>query len=130
MTWMGIWVITYKIRNYVFAGKEGAAPFPPSKDATALEKDISPDVQGIKVDAEKKLESWGKPMGLPSPKRPSSPAKKHSSSARKKTAPSSSSVPPVYMDLGRTFLVFIKLRQKCQQFELTRFLMNRDSGYL
>ena len=100
----------------IFAGTECAAPFPPSKDATAPEKGISPDVHGIKVDAEKKLESWGKPMGLPSPKRPSSPAKKHSSSAGKKTASSSSSsVPPVYMDLGWIFLVFIELGQQISE---------------
>ena len=86
----------------------GIPPSPIAKDAPVPERDISPDVQGIKVDAEKKLESWGKPMGLPSPKRPSSPAKKRSSSDRKKTAPSSSSsAPPVYMDLGWIFLVFI-----------------------
>ena len=89
----------------------GIPPSPTTKDAAAPEKNISPDAQAAKVDAEKKLESWGKPMGLPSPKRPSSPAKKHSSSARKKTVSSSSSpAPPVYMDLGRIFILCYIIR--------------------
>ena len=102
----------------------GIPPSPTSKDATAPKKDISPDVGGIKVDAEKKLESWGKPMGLPSPKRPSSPTKKHSSASRKKAVSSSSSpVPPVYMDLVRIFHTELELGIRTV---VSSLVINRD----